>query len=119
MPCPSNLSVLLRAALFVAYWLWIPLADAQSTDPQPTRPSPSVVTLLQDVSNRAYRQEAGKKACSAHCGDGLCTPNAGAKLGTGLTWQARVSDAASRAAEESKLLFLIHVSGNFAKEDFT
>lgn len=41
------------------------------------------------------------------------------KLGTAITWMAS-PDAAWRAAvDESKLVFMIQVSGNFARQEFT
>ena len=39
--------------------------------------------------------------------------------GTKIEWHRRVDDASRRARSEDKLIFLMHVSGNFTKEDFT
>lgn len=41
------------------------------------------------------------------------------KLNTALTWAKSVSEANQRADEEDKLVFLIHVSGNFEMPGFT
>lgn len=41
------------------------------------------------------------------------------KLQTALDWSLSVSDAALEATEEGKLVFLIHVSGNFESPGFT
>lgn len=41
------------------------------------------------------------------------------KLNTALTWAESVSAANQRAEEEGKLIFLIHVSGNFEMPGFT
>jgi hypothetical protein len=41
------------------------------------------------------------------------------KLGTSIEWIANVEDAARLAKEQDKLVFLIQVSGNFAREEFT
>ncbi len=41
------------------------------------------------------------------------------KLSTALTWAESVQEAAEQAEEEQKLVFLIHVSGNFEMPGFT
>ena len=41
------------------------------------------------------------------------------KLSTALTWTESVQEASQQAEEEQKLLFLIHVSGNFEMPGFT
>ena len=41
------------------------------------------------------------------------------KLSTALTWSESVDEAARQADEEEKLVFLIHVSGNFESPGFT
>jgi len=43
----------------------------------------------------------------------------GDNLGTMITWFEDTKDAAKLAREQDKLVFLIQVSGNFAKEEFT
>lgn len=40
-------------------------------------------------------------------------------LGTALTWAKSPAEASERAAREGKLVFLIHVSGNFEDPGFT
>ncbi|HVW35848.1 MAG TPA: hypothetical protein VHB99_01045, partial [Pirellulales bacterium] len=59
-----------------------------------------------------------KEGCSG-AADGE-QPNQGdRKLGTAITW-AQSPDAAWREArDEGKLVFLIQVSGNFARQEFT
>jgi len=61
------------------------------------------------------------------CATGTCSPAAEAvpsadvdsKLGTAVTWMP-TPDAASRAAsDQNKLVFMIQVSGNFARQEFT
>ena len=39
--------------------------------------------------------------------------------GTTIQWFADPQAAAERAKQQSKLLFVIHLSGNFAKQEFT
>lgn len=46
----------------------------------------------------------------------VCT---GEKLGTTITWYDDSQFAARLAREQGKLVFLIQVSGNFAREEFT
>lgn len=41
------------------------------------------------------------------------------RLGTSLTWAESVESAATMAAAESKLLFVLHVSGDFSVPEFT
>lgn len=41
------------------------------------------------------------------------------KLSTALTWSESANEAAEKAEEEEKLVFLIHVSGNFELPGFT
>ena len=59
-----------------------------------------------------------KEGCSGASGDEK--PKEGdRKLGTAITW-AESPDAAWRdARDEGKLVFLIQVSGNFARQEFT
>ena len=46
----------------------------------------------------------------------VCT---GEKLGTAIAWYDDAEVAARIAKEQGKLVFLIQVSGNFAREEFT
>ncbi len=39
--------------------------------------------------------------------------------GTTIQWFANPQTAAERAEKQSKLLFVMHLSGNFAKQEFT
>jgi hypothetical protein len=41
------------------------------------------------------------------------------RLGTSVEWATNVSEAARQAARERKLVFLMHISGNFEILDFT
>jgi hypothetical protein len=59
--------------------------------------------------------------------DGACTTgtcpapvrNLDRKLNTALNWSATPEAAAAQANRDGKLVFLIHVSGNFAQPGFT
>jgi hypothetical protein len=46
-------------------------------------------------------------------------PAANCKLGTSLVWAESVADAVKQARQEEKLLFVIHVSGDFRDPEFT
>ncbi|HVA47843.1 MAG TPA: hypothetical protein VNH11_15855 [Pirellulales bacterium] len=67
-----------------------------------------------------------KNAAGLACTDGTCSivgagrPASGDRtLGTAIHWM-QSPDAASRlASEEGKLVFMIQVSGNFARQEFT
>lgn len=60
---------------------------------------------------------------AADCESGTCklvTPRkSDGKLDTALEWSASPQAAATQALNEGKLVFLIHVSGNFAQPGFT
>lgn len=73
--------------------------------PLPDRPSPSPVTTI-SVPQRP-------DVCLAE------QTYEDRKLQTALDWSLSVSDAALEATEEGKLVFLIHVSGNFESPGFT
>ncbi len=52
----------------------------------------------------------------------VCTPEtcgAAPTLGTALHWVSNANEAARLAKQQGKLVFLIQVSGNFAREEFT
>ncbi len=51
------------------------------------------------------------------CADGVCMPQR--KLDTALVWAESIYEAAALANEQGKLVFLIHVSGNFEIQEFT
>lgn len=60
------------------------------------------------------------------CELGTCTdpsqtnvPISAPYYGTKIKWNRVVKDAVTQAKSEDKLVFLIHVSGNFTKEEFT
>ena len=48
-----------------------------------------------------------------------CLECRGEQLGTSITWYGRATDAAKLARQQDKLVFLIQVSGNFAREEST
>jgi hypothetical protein len=59
-----------------------------------------------------------KEGCIGAIGDEL--PNRGdRKLGTAITWAESPDAAWHEARDEGKLVFLIQVSGNFARQEFT
>ncbi len=52
------------------------------------------------------------------CETGQCQPS-GNRLGTEIHWAEQPADAYRQASEDGKLVFLIHVSGNFKIPGFT
>ncbi len=51
--------------------------------------------------------------------DEVCVACTGEQLGTAITWFRDTKAAARLARDEKKLVFLIQVSGNFARDEFT
>jgi hypothetical protein len=60
---------------------------------------------------------------AAQCDSGTCqvvpVSRSDHKFNTALEWETSPEQAAERAKREGKLVFLIHVSGNFAQPGFT
>lgn len=81
------------------------LATAQEPD-RPRGPVTDEPALLTDFDESP-----------AMCESGECGPVR--DLGTQLVWAENVNAAAELANEQSKLVYLIHVSGNFEIPDFT
>jgi hypothetical protein len=88
--------------------------------------TPLFVSMPAEAATRTSKAAPGEpknevcaqEGCAAPSGDER--PNRGdRKLGTAITW-AESPDAAWRdARDEGKLVFLIQVSGNFARQEFT
>ena len=62
---------------------------------------------------------ADEKLANLHDQVEADAPSTGKNLGTTITWYKDTKDAAKLAREQDKLVFLIQVSGNFSKEEFT
>ena len=56
--------------------------------------------------------------CSS-TGDQLASAGGDRKLGTAVTWMESPDAASHAASDEGKLVFMIQVSGNFARQEFT
>jgi hypothetical protein len=63
--------------------------------------------------------EAEVAALPATRCDGACPVPRARTLGTALVWATSVAEAATQAEEAGKLVFVIHVSGNFESPEFT
>ena len=63
------------------------------------------------------RVAADSKSATAECSDGMCA--APRKLGTLIDWAPTAERAGEIASKEGKLVFLMQVSGNFARQEFT
>lgn len=66
-------------------------------------------TVTTNVAEEAAGEATGEAA-------EVCT---GAKHGTTITWYEDEEEAAKLAREQGKLLYVMQVSGNFAREEFT
>lgn len=53
------------------------------------------------------------------CNDGQCPTSSLPTYGTTIQWAASPADASQRAEDEEKLVFMMHVSGNFKIPGFT
>jgi hypothetical protein len=83
--------------------------------PQSAQPATRTTKLATSGSTSTV---CTKEGCSPADGEDQAG-EADRKLGTTITWM-QSPDAASRAAtDEGKLVFLIQVSGNFARQEFT
>jgi hypothetical protein len=85
--------------------------------PLPATPVTSPVSLESSVSLEGKVPTIKVPATTQVCG--LEKKSSDRKLNTALTWAKSVSEANERAEEEEKLVFLIHVSGNFEMPGFT
>jgi hypothetical protein len=52
-------------------------------------------------------------------GDGNCGTCGQERFGTTVAWEGSVADAAKKAKEQEKLVFVLHVSGYFEDPKFT
>ncbi len=68
-----------------------------------------------------------KATAASQCDSGTCARPTGLSLattgdhkyGTALTWVDTPRDAGKLAAEQNKLVFVIQISGDFTRDDFT
>lgn len=86
------------------------------------------VALLHPPTAQAAAQKkkpATSALAGAVCTTGTCTTGADVpaegdrKLGTEITWMTSPDEAWRAAADQDKLVFMIQVSGNFARQEFT
>lgn len=90
------------AGLCLAPLVWLALAGASELDSKPAVPSPTV-RPVQPV--KPIAPEKGGGTCSGH--------------GTQVEFFDTPSEAAKVARKEQKLVFVLHVSGNFEDPRFT
>ena len=80
------------------------------------RPSDSEI-LLQLADEAALH---GTQAAEPACPDEQCQRgNPPRRFGTAIDWARSPAEAFKRSERESKLVFLVHLSGNFEKSEFT
>lgn len=74
------------------------------------------------AANKSSKRPAKSEASTATCTSGGSTslsPDVDRKLGTAITWIQSPDEASKVAADQDKLVFMIQVSGNFARQEFT
>jgi hypothetical protein len=83
--------------------------------------SPSAGDLLADtyVPQNSWFCLASGPECDAGTCKVVPVSQTDRKLNTALQWELTPDQAATKAGSEGKLVFLIHVSGNFAQPGFT
>ncbi len=81
--------------------------------------TPLFVSMPAEAATRTSKVAPGEPTNEVCAQEGCAAPSGDRKLGTAITWM-QTPDAAWRAAmDEGKLVFLIQVSGNFARQEFT
>jgi hypothetical protein len=96
-----------------------PAADRQAAAISETQsPQPEQQEMLTGLFNQFLTSFAASRQEPSVCTFGNCMP-AGQRLGTTIDWVADIQEASRQAEEEEKLVYLLQVSGNFAREEFT
>ncbi len=67
----------------------------------------------------AVAEEHAAEERAAQKPAGVCQPGQAGRHGTQVNWVATAEQASRQAAEQDKLVFLMQISGNFAREEFT
>jgi len=94
-------------------------ASTTPSDPAPKSATPATPNTKTVADTPAFPLAGGDDqatagdTCSATATSGLPT------LGTTVHWVATLDEAGKLAEKERKLVFLIQVSGNFARQDLT
>jgi len=94
-------------------------ASTTPSDPAPKSAAPATPNIKTVADTPALPPAGGDDqatagdTCSATATSGLPT------LGTTVHWVATLDEAGKLAEKERKLVFLIQVSGNFARQEFT
>lgn len=99
------------------------LTPQRSTDTNPFQTSTQVPLTLQEPTAQVCQPPTsiGPTSMNPTCmnpgqdNDPMREPY----YGTKIEWNRQVRDASRKAKSENKLVYLIHVSGNFTKEEFT
>lgn len=71
----------------------------------------ALIALAAAVVSPAFAQDKDCKKACGKCGQ--------EKFGTSISWKGTPTDAAVLAKKQEKLLFILHVSGNFEDAKFT
>jgi hypothetical protein len=74
-------------------------------------------------AKRSVKPVAAEAKCStgnsSATADSSQAADADCKLGTAVSWMKSPDEAAKAAGDQDKLVFMIQVSGNFARQEFT
>jgi hypothetical protein len=111
----------------------VPATQASNIPPAPATAAPSDPTsepsAATDQNTETSADDlpianrlASKPAADAAADGETCSPSATSSLptlGTSVHWMPSPDEAVKVAEKEHKMVFLIQVSGNFAKEEFT
>ncbi len=84
-----------------------------------TQAAPATATPRADVVSAEKSRSAAPLKLRFPRLEAATTLAADRTLDTRLTWERSVQDAAEKAAREGKLVYVIHVSGDFEKPEFT
>lgn len=76
----------------------------------------SAVWMLFGVSGLAF---GGEEVAVEAPQPAVCPAEGPGKYGTQVTWAANREQAFEQATEHGKIVFLMQISGNFAREEFT
>jgi hypothetical protein len=82
----------------------------------PVRPEPSGTNVARPA--QPARERPAPAVAGAEQG-GACAVAGAGKYGTSVDFVADPAEAARRALKEKKLLFVMHISGNFEDDQFT
>ena len=108
------------ARTFQAVGIILVLRGAPLLAPLPARAANRTSRVATAVPRATTSQSTvcTQEGCSPETGEKQPS-DADRKLGTKITWMQSPDEAMRAASDETKLVFMIQVSGNFARQEFT